>query len=205
MATWVPAIERTPLWFVLKKHYRVSVNEMQYRGKEDIKRFGVVTTGIEELDSTVSKRLIHVMITPARMAELHNQDIVISLTSPGDAKEIYNNVQAHIKIWVEHMSHAYTTNNLPLDDLLMLDEFATTLFPHATRYFTDEIVSDLRNRIFGGNDRLSAFGKLGSWTPNPEEAAAQKKAAAKVNAPQRVGYADQFARAIRKRDYPRKY
>ena len=178
---------------------------MQYRGKEDIKQFGVVMSGDETLDSTVGKRLIHVMLTPAKMAVLHSQDIVIHLTAPGDAKEIYTNVQAHIKTWVAHMSNAYTTNAFPLDDLLMLDEFASTLYPHAARYFTNEVVSELRNRIFGGNDKLAAFGKLSNWTSNPEEAAEQKKAAARVNAPQRVGYADQFVRAIRKRDYPRKY
>lgn len=204
--TWVPAKDRTPAWLIFHRRFRVTVNEMQYRGAEHIKKFGVVMTGNEELDSTVSKRLIIVMLSAAEMATLHSSNIAVGLTNPPDAKEIYEMVQAHITAWIDHMAMAYSSNAFPLDDLLALDNFAATVYPHAVKYFNNEIVSDLRNRLFGNlNSGLASIGRLGNWSPNPEKDAAQKKAATKALGPQRVGYADQFTRAIRKRDFPRKF
>lgn len=202
MATWVPVDQRTAHWYLFHRRYCVYVNEMQYRGVEHIKKFGVVMSGNEEYDSTVSKRVIKVMLTVAEMADLFAKQIFVSLVTPSDAKDIYQNVQSHITTWVEHMSMAYSTNNFPLEDLVALDEFASVVYPHAVKYFSGERVSELRNRLYGGaSNGLTSIGRLGNWRADGNEKQEEKP---KPKVPQRIGFADQFNKAIRKRDFPRR-
>lgn len=119
-------------------HATLSDNEMRV--------FGYMYTGNEDIDAGTRNQLVTVMWPIAKMAEAYGNGDSVRLAKYSDAKEIYEHVEKHLHAWKDRLETAFHIGNAPLKDLILLDEFANSIYEHAKHNFTNTYVESLMMR-----------------------------------------------------------
>lgn len=120
-----------PIWSDL---YRVRVPMLGSRSIEDIRMRGVVLSGNKDVDKDIENRLIVTYITIDKMVEHHRNNVPIRLCHAGDARKIYEAITPHVQRWMYHLETSVNTRNVPLEDLLAMEHFASVVYEHAKYY-----------------------------------------------------------------------
>ena len=130
---------RYDLWY---PRYKVRVANIQARSIEDIIENGSYISGEEDFDHMAAWTRELRMINIVRMATLWNQKANIYLSDVKDSKKIYDAISKHLIAWRIFLTGSYNTViKPPVDDLLLLDQFASMIYEHAKWHFDDEFTS----------------------------------------------------------------
>lgn len=119
-------------------HATLTENEMRI--------FGYVHTGNQDIDGGTREQLVTVMWPISKMATAFGQGDTVRLVRYGDAKEIYEHVERHLHAWKNKLEVAIHIGSAPLKDLILLDEFANSVYEHAKFNFTNQYVESLMMR-----------------------------------------------------------
>lgn len=114
--------------------YRVRVPMLGSRSIEDIRMRGVVLSGNKDVDRDIENRLITTYISIDKMVEHHRNNVPVRLCNPDDAKLIYEAITRHVQVWTNFLEHGVNTGGAPLEDLLAMEHFASTVYAHAKYY-----------------------------------------------------------------------
>lgn len=128
------------LW---ENYYKVRLPYLQSRSIEDIRRTGVVITGIPAIDNDIQNQWITTMMPIATMAEHYKEGTPIKVVSESDVKVIYEQISHHIHAWRQRLERGVNLGDAPIDDLILLDRFANTIYEHAKYQFTPEIANSI--------------------------------------------------------------
>lgn len=120
------------LW---QRRYMCKLRQIDTITQDHMEYFGTPTTGDPHRDKQMLHTLVKRALTPIQMMELIHQHKSVYLIDPKDSLEIYNNIDTHLKKWKNHIDSGVNNRQVPTDDLLLMDTFAKTLFPYASRYF----------------------------------------------------------------------
>lgn len=129
---------RYPLWFV---RYRCRVPYIQTLDLEDLEQYGLPTSGDIHHDHAMQWEPIMISLPIHRMADLWNAGANISLVNKSDAPKIYEAITAHLFAWKYHIENSYHPTKPPVDDLVVLDQFANIIYEHA-KYVYDKNFTD---------------------------------------------------------------
>lgn len=143
--TWVPESERTPTWVIFHQVWKCRAPVFQMRTLEDVEHFGVPTSGERDFDAgMLAERRLH-YLTIAQMVELFQRDVTVGLFDVNDAKQIYEVITDHLRLWQDTL--AYSPNVKPdnkvIDELMLMDNFAQAVWPHAQPLFTTAFVESV--------------------------------------------------------------
>ena len=138
MSEWVPESERSTAWYLFNKLFKCSTPYMAGRDVGHIKQMGAVTTGDAQRDKDIYNSSISKMLTIARMAELHQQGVPVRVPSNEDAEIIYRHVEEHLLAWLDRVQTSLNPIRAPIQDLIVLDKFAGSLFEHARYVLTNK-------------------------------------------------------------------
>lgn len=152
---FIPFHERDTAWWVTKKLYPCRVPYIQTLSPEYIKFFGMPDSGDEYVNRQMRDELISIQIPIGMMAEYYSQDVTVLLPNNATIKEIYERTNAHLAAWRDEMLTAMNPKEAPIDDLMKLDLFAASLFPHAKPFFESNFFEEQIHRQFGGIMSLS--------------------------------------------------
>lgn len=119
-------------------HATLTENEMRV--------FGYVHTGNNDIDNGTREQLVPVMWPISKMATAFGQGDAVRLVKYSDAKEIYEHVERHLVAWKNKLEVAFHIGEAPLKDLILLDEFANSVYEHAKHNFTNQYVESLMMR-----------------------------------------------------------
>jgi hypothetical protein len=117
------------------RRYMCKLRQIDTMSQDHMEYFGTPTTGDPELDKQMLRTLVKRALTPIQMMELVHQHKSVYLIDPKDTLEIYNSIDIHLKRWKTHIESGVNNRKVPEDDLILMDTFAKTLFPYASRYF----------------------------------------------------------------------
>jgi hypothetical protein len=175
--------------YIFNRRYMCMVNQMDTTSKEYIKLFGTPTTGNVAIDREMANQWITTFKTIAEMAELFKDSKVVRVIKQDDCETIYNSVEYHLKRWAELSKTSLNTGSAPIDDLMLLDRFATAIYPHALentskRKIIDNMFEKEINTVFINFDNI--FGKP------IDEAPQEKDEDGNIKLPQRQSYANAF-------------
>jgi hypothetical protein len=106
-----------------------------------IRHFGMPTTGDKALDADLSRQDLTTWLPISKMAEYFDKGVTVKLIKREDVKDIYNIVTLHLGKWKRHLETSYNLNEAPLDDLIVLDKFATAVYNEAKYDFEDGVVT----------------------------------------------------------------
>jgi hypothetical protein len=154
LASKASRIETTgaPIW---KNIYMCSIAHKDNVSEEDLQFFGMPTVGDFQVDQDISHQKITVYFTINRMVELYEKGISFNVVHHSDTKGIYDVISSYLNAWRDQLDQGINIGGAPLDDLILLDRFATDVYVHAQRHFTPDYVnSKLLNRL-GSSSGLS--------------------------------------------------
>lgn len=124
-------------------YYQVRVPYLQSRTIDDVRRHGVNVSGIAEIDKDIPNQWMTTMMTVAQMADYFKEGVPIRVIKQSDVKEIYDNISNHIHAWKSRLERGINIGDAPVDDLILLDQFANTVYEHAKYQFTADMVNSL--------------------------------------------------------------
>lgn len=139
--------------------YLVSYKLIDYLTVEDIKTFGMVTTGNKDIDRMQAEQWITTMLPISEIAEMYSNGVRLKVVNYDDTKKMYEAITAHISGWKEKIRFMVHDAQAPIEDLAKLDKLAVAVYEHAKYQFTEEIVSNLFVEAMYGK-RKSAVSKV---------------------------------------------
>lgn len=129
-------------------YYKCLVPAFRSRTPDDIRRNGVLVTGIKSLDDGLKDDWVPRLLTIDKMVEFYKQGVPFRIIDTKDTKDIYQVVQTHLTNWLETIRTGLNIGDAPMDDLIAMDRFATSLYPYAKYLITPEALeSALANQI----------------------------------------------------------
>jgi len=148
-----PLDTTTKLWDYL---YKVRVPYIQSRHIGDIREHGVRVSGIKEVDKDIINQWFTTMLPISTMAEYYKEGVAIRICSTKDVKEIYESISAHIHAWKTRLERGINIGDAPIDDLILLDKFANSIYEHAKYQFTQETVDSIMTQQLSKLQRITA-------------------------------------------------
>lgn len=133
---------RWPLWF---KKYHVRIPHIQMLTIEEIED-GLPTSGDPHHDHASRWEPRHMLLPIHRLAELWGSGANIHFVKSEDTLQIYNDISAHLNAWKWHIQNEINYGEVPAEDLLLLDSFASSIYEHAKYHFDDSFA----DTFFGG-------------------------------------------------------
>ena len=113
---------------IFKKLFMIRVPVTATRSEQDIKLFGTVFTGNDDIDRGHLNEWVTVMWTINRMVESYKKGIPIKVINHDDTKVIYNHIQDHLSAWKVYKDNGINLAKVPYDDLVDLDAFANQIY-----------------------------------------------------------------------------
>ncbi len=135
--------------------YMVRVPDLQTRSNDHIKIFGMPVTGNGQIDRELSNQKITVMLPIARLAEMYEEGIPISVIKYDDTKKIFESVQSHLLAWKTILTHGINIGDAPVDDLIILDRFAHGVYEHARTIVDPSALQSFFLKHLGKNSRIN--------------------------------------------------
>ena len=121
-------------YVIFHKLFLVRMKTIDGYSKEYIEAYGLPFTGDKRMDNAFASEIINKNITIAQMADYYKQGISIRLTSEKDILEIYDTIHQHIKDFNNEVHNSLGFNKIPIEDLRVLSDFASTLYEHIANY-----------------------------------------------------------------------
>lgn len=173
-ATWTPPENRDTSYFIFKKLFMCKIKNIDSMSIDYIRIFGSPTSGDTTSDYGTTNELITRMLTINQMVEYYKQGITIHVVNYNDTKEIYDRISDHLNAWKTKLNTSFHVREAPIDDLVLLDKFASVVYQHAVRLMDTKYVDSILSRQIAGTlnvtrDNILAPLKSMSTTINPIE------------------------------------
>ena len=145
---------------IFKKIYKCRVPVHTTRSEGDLRTFGTVYTGNEHIDRHAIEQKVLVMWPIYKMAKNFSEGFDVAVPSESDALEIYQNIQKHLLAWKERLSFGLNIGGAPLDDLIVLDKFASSMFQQVRYLLPPDSVDSQFLLGLGGLVKSNPFAAL---------------------------------------------
>lgn len=158
---YVPESQRTTVWYLFNKLFKVRANTHRIRTIEEIQTYGTPTTGIAEVDRELEKLETVIMISIAQMEDLYNRGDSFRIVDRADTEKIYKYIMDHLVTMRNFFngSEHVKTDEKTMDELVRLDRFAAEMFGTARYFMKEEIQLSSLGRVFASS-RPSGLAKL---------------------------------------------
>lgn len=172
---YVPENQRTTAYYLFEKKFMCRVPPLATRSTEDVKEFGVFSTGDAVVDREMSKDWVNRWMNIAQMEDCYNRGYSVKVVNYNDTKAIYEHIHNHLVAWRDFFQ-AVENNRVPqetLDELLRLDVFASEVYKPAKHLITRELSGSvlgrhLRKRGSGSLLSRSSFNRRDEPREDPQ-------------------------------------
>jgi hypothetical protein len=193
VASWVPESQRDTRWHIWNDLYMCRVPFIHTMSSDYVRNFGMPVTGLDEYDRGMANELVVRMLSINDMVDYFGRGVTVRVCSPPDTKAIYDSISAHLNAWRRQLEDGFHVRNAPLQELQLMDRFASAVYEHAQCYFDTAFVDSLLARqmagLMGGITRDSLITKKPAHLTNHDADETQPS----VNRPSRVSMAEIFA------------
>jgi hypothetical protein len=110
--------------------YMIRVPSFATKSDLELRLFGTVYTGNPDVDKGHLDEIVTVMWSINRMVESYKKGIPIRVINPQDTKKIFESISKHLEAWKNYKEYGININRVPYDDLVKLDEFASSVYEH---------------------------------------------------------------------------
>lgn len=120
------------------KYYKVRMRYLHSRSVEQVRKFGIRISGIDEIDRDLDKQMIETEMNIDTMFEKWRKGVTIRVINYNDTAEIYRIIHAHLVAWAEYLANSINVGDAPLKDLIELDQFAAIVYDKAVSVFSEQ-------------------------------------------------------------------
>lgn len=160
--SWIPESERDTAWNIFHREFMCKMSVIDGMTINDLEVYGMRCSGIPDLDQFTANELVTRLLPISKMAMFYQNGARLYICNPEDTKTIYELISAHLTAWKHFIDTSpIIQGDPPLEDLLLLDQFANSIYVHArwhldTEWITSDIVRSMTNTL--GISRTSRFG-----------------------------------------------
>lgn len=147
-------------------YYKARLPYLASRTIDDIKKHGTRVSGNKEIDKEIGSQMIDTQLTIAQMVEYYKEDVPVMICRQSDIVEIYESISAHIHAWRERLDRGINIGDAPIDDLIMMDKFANSVYSHAKYQFTTQDVQSFFAKHMQGVQQVNAHNFFNNTTLN---------------------------------------
>ena len=134
---------------LFKDLYRIRVPMVDTLSDYDVKHRGLPTTGDEKVDKAMLQEPTVVYKTINQIFEMYRAGVQISIVDFDDTRAIFDAVETHLQAWLRWLKNGVYLHQVPFDDLLDLDTFASTLHENAKHVINRTSVRDIASNWNG--------------------------------------------------------
>jgi len=157
------------------------IPNLQSMSVDYIKHMGMPTTGDPKIDAELANQLITTYLPISKMVEYFKDNVPVYITKKEDVKLMYRYISNHLTAWKQYLNVGLNLGNAPIDDLILLDQFANTVYDEAKYEFTRETANSLllqhmtntvrvnRTNFFKSSPQSPSMGADGVTTINADE------------------------------------
>ena len=127
------------LWDVT---FRCKAPYLQTTDVEYIKHFGMHTTTDADIDRELANQWVDTMLPIVKMVEYYQKGIPFRIVKDSDVKTVYEYIENHLQAWANAPKISLNVANIPVDDLIAMNEFANTLFPLVRQKYANENIKN---------------------------------------------------------------
>lgn len=150
MSAYVPESERTTAWWLFNKLFMCRVPYLQTMSAEYIREYGVLASGDPVRDKALGSETITTMLSIAKMIEYFSKGVTVGVVRYEDTKKIYEYISNHLQAWKRELEYSVNAD-APVEDLLLMDRFASAVYVHARHQFTQDYADGIiARRLTGG-------------------------------------------------------
>lgn len=155
---------------IFKTPWMVQVPTIHRYSNKYIEQFGLPSTGDRQWDRELMESPITVYMTIAEMVMIFGNGGSITFVEPKDAKPVYELLHQHLKNWQLLVEKSLHSLKPPIEDLELMDEFMTAIYPIAARYMnTDLQPTGLAQRLSNMGSGLTQVKQSKGRLANPLE------------------------------------
>lgn len=154
---------------IFKDLYTVVVPDITLHSDEELKLLGIPITKELSPEQNVEASMTTCMLPISKMAEIYDSGFPVLVPNHEDTVKIYDAVSTHLAAWDRHLSTAINKKKAPTRDLLLLDEFADSLFNNVK-----DVIGKEEDSSFGVADKnystvgMNAAKRKNNYDPNIE-------------------------------------
>ena len=143
---WIPYEQRGTAWRIWNELYQVMIPYIQMLSIEELKQYGMPTTGDPGYDYGTANEMRLIMIPISEMVEYFSKGVQVSIVNKNDVKTIYERISDHLNEWKKNLETSLNIGSAPLEDLKLMDRFANAVYEHAKYQFTDDTIASFMAR-----------------------------------------------------------
>lgn len=110
----------------------VSIPQLETTSDSYINHFGMPSSGNSAIDKELARQWIKTYRSINEMVEYHRAGIPFKILNMADVQQIYNYVEEHLQGWLYNMKNSLNIGDVPIDDLMALNDFANSLFKYTS-------------------------------------------------------------------------
>lgn len=153
---------------IFEARFQCRVRSIDLVSEDEMRNWGSYTTLDRDIDHALMDDRTMVAWPIERMAEHHAKGLPISIVRYKDTEIIYDYVTRHLEAWKRILHTGINIGDAPIDDLMKLDRFASSIYDHAKFLMMEHGgISDFErflNDFYGGGLNV-----LGDYNPIVEE------------------------------------
>lgn len=141
-----------PIWerlFGIKIRFKDTIDLSQVQSR------GIPTVGDSSIDNAVLNDWVYKYITINDMVEYHRNGISFIIITHKETGDIYNIIHEYLLAWKDLVVNGLNIGNAPLEDLIALDSFATSIYPHACEYLQVDLTNNSLDNWFSSKKYMS--------------------------------------------------
>ena len=140
---WKPESERDTRYYLWEEKFMCTLRYGDTFTVDKLKERGIYTSGDPSMDRDMMNTPTRFYLSINQMVEYFRQGIPVGVTKREDTARIYEYISNHIDAFRREISLSFSPEKLPVDDLILLDEFAATVYGFAKHQFNRETANDL--------------------------------------------------------------
>jgi len=134
--------------------YKIQVPFLQSRSDGELEKYGTYLSGNEDVDTDIGLDMMTTMKSIAQMIVYYKEGVSIGLINVNDSKSIYDAIQRHLEAWSEQLEVGINIGDAPIDDLIIMDEFANNVFDVSKHLYEVGYSDNIIIKKLGFNNRI---------------------------------------------------
>ncbi len=155
---------------LFNRYYQVRFRHIASRSAESIRAYGIRSSGIPSIDSSISNYMVTSELTINQMFEYWRKGVEIRVVNYQDTAEIYEIIQHHLTTTADFIRGSVNASRKELlVDMVDLDKFASVVYDKAKTIFTDRERASVHSHAFAGIQTINFFNILSKDYTRTEE------------------------------------
>lgn len=155
MIGWLPPEERDTRWYLWNEKFFCRVSNILSMSPAYLGHYGMPTSGDPVIDQQTANELVDRYLSINQMVEYYQHGVPVYVRVEKDTVRIYEYISNHLTAWKQKLDRELNVRDAPLDDLLLLDQFASVVYKHARHHFEQTWVDSYLARKMSSTLRVS--------------------------------------------------